>query len=72
MDEFTVPACSWAVFPGHGTNQSLVELQQRIVQEWLPTSGYEWAQAPDVEVYFNADPADMVFEAWLPVKKTMA
>ena len=48
---------------------SIQELEQRIVTEWLPTSGYEYGNAPDIEVYLNPDPADARFEVWIPVVK---
>ncbi len=41
FEEYTVPASVWAIFSGTGTNQSIQELEQRIITEWLPTSGYE-------------------------------
>ena len=69
FDEYTVPASTWAVFPGSGTNQSIQELEQRIVTEWLPTSGYEYANAPDIEVYLNPDPQNAQYEVWIPVTK---
>lgn len=69
MDEYIVPASTWAIFPGTGTNQSIQELEKRIVSEWLPTSGYEYANAPDVEVYLNPDPNDAQYEVWIPVRR---
>ncbi len=45
------------------------ELERRIVTEWLPTSGYEYGNAPDVEVYLNPDPENARFEVWIPVVK---
>ena len=33
------------------------------------TQSYEWANAPDVEVYLNDDVQNMQFEVWLPVVK---
>lgn len=69
FEEYTVPAGTWAVFPGQGTNQSVQELEQRIVTEWLPTSGYEYANAPDIEVYLNPDPQNAKYEVWIPVVK---
>ena len=69
FEEYTVPAATWAIFPGSGTNQSIQQLEQRIVTEWLPTSGYEYDDAPDVEVYLNADPVNAQYEVWIPVKK---
>lgn len=69
FEEYTVPAATWAVFPGSGTNQSIQELERRIVTEWLPTSGYEYGSAPDVEVYLNPDPPNAQYEVWIPVVK---
>lgn len=69
FETYTVPAATWAVFPGQGTNLSLQALEQRIVTEWLPTSGYEYGSAPDVEVYLNPDPANAKYEVWIPVIK---
>ena len=69
FEEYTVPATTWAIFPGTGTNQSVQELERRIFTEWLPTSGYEYGNAPDIEVYINPDPENTVFEVWVPVRK---
>lgn len=69
FEEYTVPAATWAIFAGEGTNLAIQELEQRIVTEWLPTSGYEYGNAPDIEVYINPDPANARFEVWIPVVK---
>ena len=69
FEEYTVPASIWAIFPGSGTNQSIQELEQRIITEWLPASGYEYANAPDMEVYLNPDPQNARYEVWIPVRK---
>lgn len=69
LEEYTVPAATWAIFPGSGTNQSIQELEKRIVTEWLPTSGYEYGSAPDIEVYLNPDPENAKYEVWIPVVK---
>ena len=72
LSEWTVPAATWAVFTGQGqAPMAIQELQKRIVSEWLPDSGYEWAQAPDVEVYLNGpDAAEAQFQVWLPVQRS--
>ncbi len=67
--EYTVPAATWAVFSGEGTTQSIQALEKRIVTEWLPSSGYEYGSAPDIEVYLNADPQNAKYEVWMPVVK---
>lgn len=69
MDELIVPAFTWAIFSGEGAGTSIQDLERRIVTEWLPTSGYEYADGPDVEAYLNADPVNMKYEVWIPVVK---
>ena len=72
LEEYTIPAATWAVFPGEGTNESIQELERRIITEWLPTSGYENGDAADVEVYLNPDPQNAKYEVWIPVVKKQA
>lgn len=68
LEEYTVPAFTWAVFPGQGDSAAAVQaLERRVVTEWLPTSGYEYAEGPDVEVYLG--PGCTQFEVWIPVVK---
>lgn len=69
LEEYIVPAATWAVFSGSGTGQDIQELEKRIVTEWLPNSGYEYGNAPDIEVYLNADPQNTKYEVWIPVVK---
>ena len=69
FEEYTVPASTWAVFSGTGNNRSIQELERRIITQWLPASGYEYADAPDIEVYLNPDPRNARYEVWIPVVK---
>lgn len=70
MEEYVIPSFTWAVFPGEGVcPQAIQELEQRIVTEWLPTSGYEYDNGPDIEVYLEPDPSNAKFEVWIPVVK---
>lgn len=72
MVEYTVPECTWAVFECIGPMPGAIqELQKRIVSEWLSTSGYEYANAPDIEVYFEGDQQAENYrsEVWLPITK---
>ena len=69
FEEYQIPAEEWAVFPGEGTNQSMQELERRVVTQWFPTSGYEYADGPDIEVYLNPDPNNAKYELWIPVIK---
>ncbi len=72
MSEMTVPAGTWAVFECVGPMPGAIQtLQKRIITEWLPGSGFEYANAPDIEVYFEGDQyaADYKCEVWLPIVK---
>ena len=72
MDEYTVPEGTWAVFECVGPLPgAMQELQKRIITEWLPTSGYEYAAAPDIEVYGEGDQSakDYHSQVWLPIVK---
>lgn len=69
LEERQIPASTWAIFSGSGTNRSIQELEQRIVTEWIPGSGYEYGNAPDIEVYLNADPDNAQYEVWIPVTR---
>lgn len=74
MAEYEVPACTWAIFDCVGPMpQALQDLQKRIVTEWLPASGYEYADAPDIEVYPEGDQlsAEYRCQAWLPVTRKL-
>ena len=67
MEEYIVPACTWAIFSKEGPISGMQELENQIVTEWLPTSGYEYADAPDIEVYYNPDSVNAKYEVWIPV-----
>lgn len=67
--KYQIPAATWAIFSGEGSGLSIQELEKKIVTEWLPTSGYEYANAPDVEVYLDPNPKNTKYEVWIPVVK---
>ena len=72
MVEYVVPATTWAVFECTGPMPDAIQaLQKQIVTEWLPVSGYEYANAPDIEVYYEGDQQskDYKSEVWLPIVK---
>lgn len=70
LEEYVVSPFTWAIFSGEGQcPQAIQELEQRIVTEWLPTSGYEYDNGPDIEVYLNPEPQNAKFEVWIPVRK---
>lgn len=70
LEEYTVPAFTWAIFSGEGVcPKAIQDLEKRIVTEWLPTSGYEYDNGPDIELYLNPDPQNAKFEVWIPITK---
>lgn len=72
MEPYMVPACTWAIFESFGPlPEALQSLQKRILTEWLPTSGYEYTDAPDIEAYSegNQRAKDYRCEVWIPIKK---
>jgi AraC family transcriptional regulator len=71
LEQYTVPAFTWAIFSGEGQAPAAIqELERRVITDWLPTSGYEYDNGPDIEVYLNPDPLNAKFEVWIPVKMT--
>lgn len=71
LEEYSVNAYTWAIFSYEGkTSEEIQELGQRVISEWLPTSGYEYADGPDIAVHAKEDKERDVLEYWLPIKKT--
>lgn len=72
MATYEVPACTWAIFECKGAIPNAIQtMQKRIMTEWFPNSGYQYADAPDIEQYTDGDQSsdDYVCYIWLPVKK---
>ncbi len=66
MAELHIPASTWAIFPCREKDTlKIQEFQKKMIMDWLPASGYEFAQAPDIEVYDT----EGIMEIWLPVAK---
>jgi AraC family transcriptional regulator len=63
-----IPACDYAVFPANLENVS--QVFNHVYANWLPSSGFTRADAPDLERYgqdFGNENTN--FEIWIPVKK---
>lgn len=72
METMEIPACTWAIFECVGPMPvSIQELSRRIMTEWLPNSGYEYADAPDIEQYSDGDQSAPDYKSWiwLPIRK---
>ena len=69
---YQVPAGTWAVFECIGPMPAAMQqMQQRIMTEWLPVSGYQPGDGPDLEVYEPGDTRSSHYrsEIWFPIKK---
>lgn len=70
--DMTAKAGTWAIFESRGPlPKSIQNTIKRIYGDWFPTSGYEHAGGPELEVYSMGDTgsADYYCEVWIPVKK---
>jgi len=67
-----VPAATWAVFESIGPMPDAIQtVTKQIFSEWFPSTGYEHAAAPELEVYLPGDPnsADYHCQVWIPIIK---
>lgn len=72
MQVLTLPKSTWAVFESTGPIPGAIQdIWKRIFSEWFPTSGYEHAKAPELEVYESGDMSapDYRCSVWIPVVK---
>lgn len=70
--EQEIPASTWAVFESIGPMPDAIQkVWSRIFSEWFPATGYEHADAPELEVYLPGNPDDENYkcEVWIPVIK---
>ncbi len=68
-----IPSLTWAIFEITGPMPTaMAEIWGRIFTEWFPTSGYEHAEAPEVEWYSKGDltASDYKSEIWIPIVKS--
>ncbi|KAF1297486.1 AraC family transcriptional regulator [Enterococcus sp. JM4C] len=73
LEQLTVPAHTWAIFPNKGLfPQTLQETMARIFSEWLPSSGYELVEAPEISFTEYSEKQEEVYsEVWIAVKKSV-
>lgn len=60
METLIIPQSTWAVFP------NVVDAWKRLYSEWIPTSGYEFANLPCIECYYGPKHKPR-HELWVPV-----
>jgi AraC family transcriptional regulator len=67
-----IPAATWAVFESVGPMpKAIQDVTVKIFKEWFPSTGYEHAPAPELEVYFQGDETspDYHCQVWIPIVK---
>lgn len=72
MIEFEIPAATWVIFESSGYFQESVQtIFKRFLTEWLPFSGYKYAELPDIEIYplNNQNSKRGHAEVWIAVEK---
>lgn len=72
LETWAVPANTWAVFESIGPMPNAIQdVWHRIFAEWFPATGFEHANAPELEIYPPGDAmaADYRCEIWIPVIK---
>lgn len=72
MYEYEIPAATWVVFENDGHFKEDVQgVFRRFYMEWLPFSGYKYAELPDIEVYPIGDghPAHGHSEVWIAISR---
>ncbi len=75
FENIVIPAHTYAVFETERCKfptTVFLDLKRRIVSEWLPSSGYQFADAPELVVthWFRGDKSNQRYrELWIPVEK---
>lgn len=72
MYGFEIPAATWVIFDNNGRfKEDVQSVFKRFYMEWLPFSGYQYAELPDIEVYpiCSGQPVHGHSEVWIAVSK---
>ncbi|WP_346773360.1 GyrI-like domain-containing protein [Bacillus sp. FJAT-42376] len=72
LEERIIPAQTWAVFESAGPMPNAIQdVWGRVYSEWFPSTGYEHAAGPEMEVYPAGDPYHLDYrcEVWVPIIK---
>lgn len=64
----------WAIFKTDNYNNTnmvsmIQELWRRIYSEWFPSSGYDHAEMPELELYYENTDKTGYCEVWIPIVK---
>ena len=74
-ESITIPKCTYAIFETERCSYPtlvFLELRRKIASEWLPTSGYQLADSPEIVVthwYRRDKSGERYRELWIPIIK---
>ncbi|MBQ4051403.1 MAG: helix-turn-helix domain-containing protein, partial [Oscillospiraceae bacterium] len=74
-ENITIPKCTYAIFETERCSYPtlvFLELRRKIASEWLPTSGYQLADSPEIVVshwYRRDKSGERYRELWIPIIK---
>ncbi|GAA0182267.1 AraC family transcriptional regulator [Clostridium sediminicola] len=69
---YEVPSTDWAIFEVRGPiGEKLQNTWKRIFSEWFPSTTFQHAYLPELEVYYGGDTQspDYLTEIWIPIIK---
>jgi AraC family transcriptional regulator len=72
FEKLDIPASEWAVFEIEGAiPKAIQDGFMQIFNEWMPSSGYQHANAPEIEWYSDGDMSSPDYKSaiWIPVVK---
>ena len=74
-ENITIPPCTYAVFETEKCaypTTVFLDLRRKIANEWLPNSGYQLKDAPELVVthWFEGEKRNQRYrELWIPIEK---
>ena len=74
-ENVTIPKCTYAIFETERCaypTMTFLDLRRKIASEWLPTSGYQLKDAPELVVthWFEGEKRNQRYrELWIPIEK---
>ena len=74
-ENITIPKCTYAIFETERCaypTMIFLELRKKIASEWLPNSGYQLKNAPELVVthWYGGDKRNQRYrELWIPIEK---
>ena len=74
-ENVTIPQCTYAIFETERCaypTMTFLDLRRKIASEWLPTSGYQLKNAPELVVthWFEGEKRNQRYrELWIPIEK---